>query len=86
MMVFGSMSEHSIGTPIIFNPLLYRHPDWVPHQTLDMGSGEDLSTFGGRLRAARKARKMSQKALAVAAGVSVIRALDDELGRRVWGD
>lgn len=47
-----------------------------------MPKTEDLTTFGGRLRAARLAKKMSQKDLAAAAGIS--QALVSELEKNEY--
>lgn len=47
-----------------------RHSDRIGYQNSDMPKPEDLTTFGGRLRAAREAKKWNQKQLAKAAGIS----------------
>lgn len=80
MIALRSIRSDSIGLPIFCNPLLYREPYSIRPQTPGMGSGEDLSTFGGRLRAARKARKMNQQKLAKAVGISQSVISDIERG------
>lgn len=50
--------------------LINRNADVVKHQNSDMRKAEDLTTFGGRLRAARMAKKLNQAQLAKAAGIS----------------
>lgn len=50
--------------------LCNRPADWFEYQNPDMGQGDDLATLGGRLRAARREKKLGQIALARLAGVS----------------
>lgn len=69
-MVLSSIAPRISASRYLSKHLLYRNPDSVTAQTSGMGIDEDLTTFGGRLRAARKARKMNQKALAAAVGIS----------------
>lgn len=50
--------------------LCNRSADWYEYQNPDMERGDDLATLGGRLRAARREKKLGQIALARLAGVS----------------